>query len=174
MLEKTINLIKIMGYIRITVRDLEGNILERVVLKNTITNLLFNLYRDALAGDLGNIEDLKIERFAIGDDDGTILPLAITNTTLGNEIYRMDTPTSTSKPAIGQYQTVWYLPPAIPAGGGWIREVGIFSGTAAAVWGGGAGKDSGTLMARVFWVRDKTTLESVQFERLDKIAEAEA
>ncbi len=165
-------IVRALGYIRITVRDLEGNILERVVLKNTITNLLFNLYRDALAGDLVHKDDLKIMRFAIGDDDGTILPLAVTNTTLGNEIYRIDTPTSTSKPAIGRYRTVWYLPPAIPAGGGWIREVGIFSGTAAAVWGAGAGKDSGTLMARVFWVRDKTTLESVQFERLDGITEA--
>jgi len=163
---------RVIGHIRITVRDLEGNILEQTVLKNTITNLLFNLYRDALAGALGNIDDLKIERFAIGNDDGTILALAATNTTLGNEIYRIDTPTSTDATVIGQYQTVWYLPPSVPAGGGWIREVGIFSGILAAVWGGGAGKDSGTLMARVFWERNKTTLESVQFERLDAIAEA--
>ena len=62
MLDKHLSIIRAIGYIRITVRDLDGNILEQTVLKNTITNLLFNLYRDALAGDLGNIEDLKIER----------------------------------------------------------------------------------------------------------------
>jgi len=166
-------IVKPMEYIRITVRDLDDNILEQGVFKNTITNLLFNLYRDALAGDLANKDDIKIMRLAIGNDDGTILPLAVTNTILGNEIYRMDTPVSTSKPAVGQYQTTYYLPPNIPAGGGWIKEVGWFAGTAAAVWGGGAGKDTGTLIARLLsWSRNKTTIESIQFERLDSIVEA--
>jgi len=155
--------------VRITVRDLDNNILERTIVKNTITNLLFNLYRDALAGDLGNILDLQIKHQAIGDDDGSILPLAVTNTTLGNEIYRIAL-TSDSKPAIGQYRTVFYLAPAL--GVGWIREIGWYAGTASIDWGAGAGKDTGTLVARVFWERNKTALESVQFERLDAIVEA--
>ena len=156
-------------YIRITVRDLNGNILEQTILKNTITNLLFNLYRDALAGDLTHKDDLEIHYQAIGDDDGTILPLAVTNTTLGNEIFRIAL-ISSSKPAIGQYKTVFYLAPSEAVG--WIREIGWYSGTAAQAWGGGAGKDTGTLHARVFWVRNKTNVESVQFERLDGITEA--
>ncbi len=169
MLVKIESPVRVIQNIRITVRDLAGNITEQVVLKNTITNLLFNLYRDALAGDLGNILDLKIKHQAIGDDDGTILPLAVTNTTLGNEVYRIPL-TSDTSPAIGQYRSVFYLAPEL--GVGWIREIGWFAGTASDDWGAGAGKDTGTLIARVYWVREKTGLESIQFERLDAIAEA--
>ena len=169
MLKKWKAPVRLIENIRITVRDLDGNILEQVVLKNTITNLLFNLYRDALAGDLANILDMQIKHQAIGDDDGTILPLAVTNTTLGNEVYRIPL-TSDSKPAIGQYRTVFYLAPAL--GVGWIREVGWYSGIASLDWGGGAGADTGTLIARVYWVRNKTALESIQFERTDAITEA--
>ena len=161
--------VRLIENIRITVRDLDGNILEQVVLKNTITNLLFNLYRDALAGDLANILDMQIKHQAIGDDDGTILALGVTNTTLGNEVYRIPL-TSDSKPAIGQYNTVFYLAPAL--GVGWIREIGWYAGIASLDWGAGAGKDTGTLIARVYWVHDKTALESIQFERLDAITEA--
>ena len=60
MLKKWESPVRLIENIRITVRDLDGNILEQVVLKNTITNLLFNLYRDALAGDLANILDMQI------------------------------------------------------------------------------------------------------------------
>ena len=156
--------------IRVTVRDLDGKILERKILKNTITNLLFNLYADALSGDLVHKDDLKIMRLAIGNDDGTILTLAVTNTTLGSEIFRIDNILSSSDPAVGQYKTLFYLKPNEAVG--WIREIGWMAGTAAAVWGAGAGKDSGTLIARVFWVRNKTAAESIQFERLDGIKEA--
>jgi len=169
MLKKWESPVRLIENIRITVRDLDGNITEQVVLKNTITNLLFNLYRDALAGDLANILDMKIYHQAIDDDDGTILPLAVTNTTLGNEVYRIPL-TSDSKPAVGQYNTVFYLAPAL--GVGWIREVGWYAGIASLDWGGGAGKDTGTLIARVYWVRNKTDLESIQFERADYISEA--
>ena len=157
MLKDLLSIVKVIGNIRVTVRDLDGNILEQTILKNTITNLLFNLYRDALAGDLVHKDDLEITHLAIGNDNGTILPLAATNTALGNEIFRIAL-TDFSKPAIGQYKTVFYLAPADAVG--WIRELGWFGGTVA-----------GTLIARVFWERNKTNVESVQFERLDKISE---
>lgn len=166
MLKKTIKTIE---KIRVTVRDLDGKIIEQTVLKNTITNLLFNLYRDALAGDLGNVDDLEIRRLAIGNDDGTILPLAVTNTTLGNEIFRVDL-TDDDATITAEYWTMFYLAPSEAVG--WIREIGWYAGIAAAAWGGGAGKDSGTLIARAFWARNKTNIESVQFERIDAITEA--
>lgn len=162
------SIVRILENVRITVRDLEGNILEQVVLKNTITNLLFNLYRDALAGDLTHKDDLKIHYLAIGDDDGTILPLAVTNTTLGNELFRIPI-VDDDATVLAQYWTQYYLAPSEAVG--WIREVGWFAGEAADPWGGGAGKDSGTLIARLFYLHDKTTLESIQFERTDKIKE---
>lgn len=158
------DIVKAIENIRITIRDLDGNIIEQTILKNTITNLLFNLYRDALAGDLGNILDFEIRYLAYGTDDGTILALDITNWKLGAETDRIAV-TSFSKPAVGRYRTVFYLAPA--DGVGWIRELGVFAGI-----GANPAADSGTLIARVFWERNKTALESIQFERLDGITEA--
>ena len=169
MLDKQTSLAKVIGNIRITVRDLDGNILEQVVLKNTITNLLFNLYRDALAGDLTHKDDAKIHYLAVGDDDGTILALAVTNTVLGNEVFRIGL-VDTDATATGEYWTQFYLAPSEAVG--WIREVGIYAGEAADAWGGGAGIDTGTLIARVFWSRNKTNIESIQYERVDQISEA--
>lgn len=162
--------LKLITNIKVTVRDLDGKILEQTILKNTITNLLFNLYRDALDGGLGNIDDLEIRRLAIGNDDGTILPLAVTNVALGNEIFRIDNILAKDATVTGRFDVSFYLAPSEAVG--WIRELGWYSGVAAAVWGGGAGKDTGTLMARVFWERNKTIVESVQFERIDTIEEA--
>jgi len=153
--------------VRITVRDLDGNITEQVVLKNTITNLLFNLYRDALAGDWGNILDAKIKHIAIGTDN--TLP-AVTDTTLGVEVYRVPL-TDEDVTVTAQYTTVFYLAPDEPAAGAAIKELGWFAGTGSLDWGGGAGADTGTLIARVLWTHTKTTVESIQFERIDKIEE---
>ena len=161
--------LKPISNIRITVRDLEGKITERVTLKNTITNLLFNLYRDALAGDWGNILDAKIKHIAIGDDDGTALPLAVTNVALGNEVFRVAL-TDEDVSVTAQYTTVFYLAPDEAVGT--IEELGWYAGTASIDWGGGAGKDTGTLIARVFWTHTKTIVESIQFERVDSISEA--
>ncbi len=162
------NNLKPISNVRITVRDLEGKITEQVVLKNTITNLLFNLYRDALAGDWGNILDAKIKHIAIGDDDGTALALAVTNVALGNEVFRVPL-TDEDVTVTAQYTTVFYLAPDEAVGA--IEELGWFAGIGSNDWGGGAGADTGTLIARVFWVHTKTIVESIQFERVDKIEE---
>jgi len=153
-------MLKISPLVRITVRDLEGNIKEQVVLKNTITNLLFNLYRDALAGD-ETADEFEINYLGVGDDNTT--PLA-TDTLLGNEVFRKAL-TSSSKPATGQYDTIFYLAPAEAVGA--IEELGWFSGPLAT-----GAADSGTLIARVLYSRVKTNLESIDVERLDSIEEA--
>ena len=152
--------IKLVSQVRITVRDLEGKVKEQVTLKNTITNLLFNLYRDALAGDV-TADELEIKYVALGDDNTAPDP---TDTLLGNEVFRKAL-TSSSKPAIGQYESVFYIAPAEAVG--LIEELGWFAGPLA-----GAGADTGTLIARVLWNRTKTALESLQIERLDTIEEA--
>ena len=160
--------LKPISNIRITVRE-NGQITEQVTLKNTITNLLFNLYRDALAGDWGNILDAKIKHIAIGDDNTAP---AVTDTTLGNEVFRVAI-TDEDVSVTAQYTSIFYLPPNEPVGllplG--IEELGWFAGTGSNDWGGGAGKDTGTLIARVLWPHTKTAVESIQFERIDKIEE---
>ena len=152
--------VKLSPRIRITVRDLSGAVLERVETSNLITNLLFNLYRDALCGDV-TADELEIKYLAVGDDDTAP---AVTDTTLGNETFRKAL-TSFNKPAIGQVETVFYIAPAEAVGT--IKELGWFAGPLA-----GAGADSGTLVARVLYSRVKTALESIQVERLDSITEA--
>lgn len=152
---------KLTQAVRITVCDLEGKIKEQVTLKNTITNLLFNFYRDALAGDLADGTEFEIKYLALGDDNTAP---AVTDTLLGNETFRKAL-TSTSKPGVGQYETIVYIAPAEAIG--LIEELGWFAGPLA-----GAGADTGTLIARVLWSRNKTALESVQVERLDTIVEA--
>jgi len=157
--------IKPISNVRITVRE-NGKITEQVVLKNTITNLLFNLYRDALAGDWGNILDAKIKHIAIGD--GTTAP-TVTDTTLDNEVFRVAL-TDEDATVTAQYTTVFYLAPDEAVGA--IEELGWYAGTGSNDWGGGAGKDTGTLIARVLWSHTKTNVESIQFERIDSITEA--
>ena len=157
--------LKPISNIRITVRE-NGQITEQVTLKNTITNLLFNLYRDALAGDFGNILDAKIKHIAIGDDNTAP---AVTDTTLGNEVFRVPL-TDEDVSVTAQYTTVFYLAPDEAIGA--IEELGWFAGTGSNDWGAGAGKDTGTLIARVLWAHTKTAVESIQFERIDSIVEA--
>jgi len=157
--------IKPISNVRITVRE-HGKITEQVTLKNTITNLLFNLYRDALAGDFGNILDAKIKHIAIGDDNTAPV---VTDTTLGNEVFRVAL-TDEDVSVTAQYTTVFYLAPDEAIGA--IEELGWFAGTGSNDWGGGAGKDTGTLIARVLYSHTKTSVESIQFERVDTITEA--
>jgi len=157
--------IKPISNVRITVRE-KGKITEQVVLKNTITNLLFNLYRDALAGDWGNILDAKIKHIAIGDDNTAP---AVADTTLGNEVFRVAI-TDEDVSVTAQYTSIFYLAPDEAIGA--IKELGWFAGTGSLDWGGGAGKDTGTLIARVLYEHTKTAVESIQFERIDSIVEA--
>ena len=155
--------LKPISNIRITVRE-NGQITEQVTLKNTITNLLFNLYRDALAGDWGNILDAKIKHIAIGDDNTAP---AVTDTTLGNEVFRVAL-TDEDVSVTAQYTTIFYLAPDEAVGA--IEELGWFAGTGSNDWPGGI--NTGTLIARVLWEHTKTAVESIQFERVDSIVEA--
>lgn len=156
---------KLRSTITVIVRDTEGHVLEQVTLTNTITDLLLNLYRDALAGDI-TADEFEVKYLAVGDDNTP--PPDPGDTTLGNETFRKPL-TSSSKPGTGQYKTVTYIAPAEAEG--LIEELGWFAGPAAQPWGGGAGKDTGTLIARVLYSRNKTALESIQVERTDTIVE---
>ena len=142
----------------ITVRDTEGNILERVEPHNLIVTVAFNMVRDMLAGD---VVDGEIKYLAVGDDSA--VPV-LADIILGNEVFRKAL-TSSSKPAAGQYKSVFYIAPGEAVGA--IEELGWFAGAAA-----GAGADTGILVARILYSRVKTNLESVQCERTDSFEEA--
>ncbi len=148
--------------IKITVRDLAGNVLDIVEYHNLITIVGLNLIRDLLEG----LEaDGEIKVLGIGDDN-TVPTTA--DTILGNEIYRKAI-TSFSEPGDGQLKTITYVSPAEAVG--LIEELGWFAGALAnPAWPGGA--DSGIMISRILYHRNKTNLESIQVERTDSIAEA--
>jgi len=99
----------------------------------------------------------------LGNDDGSLLPLAVTNTALGGYIFRK-VRTARSKPADGQILTTWYIAP--DEAHEQIEEIGWWAGSLA-----GAGEATGILVSRVFYDRLKTEEESLQIERTDKITE---
>ncbi len=99
----------------------------------------------------------------LGNDDGTGLPLAVTNTALGGYIFRKAR-TARSKPADGQLLTTWYIAPS--EAHEQIEEIGWWAGSLAT-----AGEATGILVSRVFYERLKTTEESLQIERTDTITE---
>lgn len=139
--------------VKITVRDIEGNILDVQEFHNLLTNAGFNEFRDGLYGDA---IDLEISHLAVGDDDGSLLPLAVTNTTLGNELDRYAT-TDHDKSVTAQHWHIVYIPPADSVG--WIRELGWFCDA------------GGIMISRIFYERNKTAVESLQVERTDTITE---
>jgi len=145
------------GRVRITVRNLDGDILDLVEMDNLITTVGLNMLRDLLKGD---ISDGEIKYCGLGDDDTAP---ALGNTTLGNEVFRKIL-TSSSSPDDGQLKTIFYIAPDEAVGT--IEEIGWFAGAAA-----GAGADSGIMISRVLYSRNKTTLESIQVERTDTIVE---
>ena len=146
------------GNVRITVRDLDGNIIEQIVKPNLIVNVGLNMVRDMLAGD---VADGEIKYIALGTNAAAP---AMGDTQLGTEIFRKVI-TSSTKPAVGQWNSVWYIAPAEAVAA--IEEIGFFAGAGAV-----AGADTGILIARILYSRNKTNLESLQISRLDSFEEA--
>ena len=146
------------GRVKITVRDLDGNIVDEQDFDNLITTVGLNMMRDVLYGD---VADGEIKYLAVGSDNTAP---TVTDTTLGTETFRKAR-TSQSKPGDGQAKYVQYIDPTEAIGA--IEEIGWFAGAAA-----GAGADTGILVARVLYSRNKTALESIQVERTDTLVEA--
>jgi hypothetical protein len=139
----------------ITVRDMRDNIIERVVLKNLITNVGKNLLRDALESAAF---DAEIKRVALGT---SATAPAVGDTQLGAEGFRKVV-TQQTKPGTGQVKTTAYIAPQEAIFN--IQEIGWFAGASA-----GAGVNSGVMIARVLYARNKTNLESIQIDRTETI-----
>lgn len=146
--------------IRITVFDLEGNIIQQEEISNTITNLALNLWRSMLGGTLGAVDDGEIFYMDVGND---ATPPDATQTTLVSAQHRKAL-TSSSTPADGQFQTVFYVAPG-EFNEQW-EELGFFVGSTA-----DGNVDTGTMIARVLYNHLKNVYHSVQIERLDSVVE---
>lgn len=129
---------------------------EIVKFPNLITDKWLNTVADAT---MGNVTDLEFKYIALGKDDGTILPLAPSNTQLGNEVERKPF-TKVEKTATGIVKRTVNI--NSEEGNFHIKEIGIFAGSTAT-----SDLNSGILVARVFYDRDKDRLESINIVRTD-------
>ena len=143
-----------LGQYEIIIRFKDGTE-ERQSIKNRLTNAGLNLLRDGL---LGLANDFHIKYLALGTSD---TPLNDTDTQLVNEQFRTAW-VDQSSTGIGQMQSVALVLDTEAVIN--IREIGIFAtATATAV------VNTGVLISRILWSRNKTILESIQFVRTDSI-----
>lgn len=129
------------------------------VIEETRFNRVMDVALDELIKCLqGQTTDLEIKYLALGTSN---TPVTDSQTQLGNEIFR--TPyISSEKTAVGELTTVFSALDAEAVGQ--IEEIGIFSGASATIT-----PNSGKLISRILWSKNKTNLEEIQFTRIDRI-----
>jgi hypothetical protein len=126
---------------------------------NLIMDGWLNAVRDATMS--ATPIDLQIKYIALGKDDGTVLPLAPTNTKLGNEVERKPF-AKVETDGTGRVKRTVVI--TSDEGNFHIKEIGIFAGSSAT-----SVINTGILVARVFYDRDKDELESINIIRTDII-----
>lgn len=144
------------GRVRILVLNPDSSVKEVIEIPNKITDAGLNFLRDGLKG----VDD-EIKYLAWGNDNTD--PLA-GDVKLGDEFGRKQITTQEAG-ATGVLVSTTYVAP-YEANTPKIEELGWFGGAAATKV-----KDSGILVARVLYSKQKTELESLQVERTDTIAE---
>jgi hypothetical protein len=137
------------GIFKIKTKD-RVEIIENTIMNAALAEMLKPLY--------GETPDLELLYLALGTDN-----TAVTNsdTKLGNEIFRTAF-TSSSVTGIGELTSEAIVLEAEAVGT--IEEIGIFAGS-----GASASVDSGLLVSRILWHREKTANDEIQFTRIDKL-----
>lgn len=124
------------------------------VINNKVMDSALNGLVKALSGD----SNIQIKYLALGTSSAAITN---TDTKLGNEIFR--TPISNQElSGTGELTTDFIVLDSEAVGS--IREMGIFGGSAAT-----STKDSGVLISRILWSREKTNSEEINIKRIDRI-----
>jgi len=141
---------------RIRAFDLDGNVIDDVLVKNKVTDAGLNLIRDGIRAV---VTDTGTKYLAWGNSTATP---SSTSTALGNELGRKAV-TSYSAGAAGSVTTTVYLSPS--DANTTIEELGWFSGATASSTAG-----AGVMIARVLYSRTKTNLESIQIDRSETFA----
>ncbi|MDW7673787.1 MAG: hypothetical protein SCK28_04535 [Bacillota bacterium] len=144
-----------LGQYEILIFDRNRQVIERQKLKNRILNAGLNMLRDALKGD---IQDVKLKYLALGASD---MPIIDSQTQLGYEQFRTAWINQTASQT-GQLQSTALVLDTEAVFN--IREIGIFAGATAT-----ESANTGIMISRIIWSRDKTNLESIQFIRTDTI-----
>lgn len=124
------------------------------VVNNRVMEAALSGIVKALSGD----SDVQIKYLALGTSED---PITDSDTQLGTEIFRTLV-SNQELTGIGELTTDFVVLDAEAVGN--IREMGIFGGSTAT-----STANSGTLISRILWSRDKTNSEEINIKRIDRI-----
>ena len=146
------------GSFAITIKDKStGEVKEEIIL-NRLMDAGLNALADCLAGS----PDIEIKYLALGTSN---TPVSDSQTQLGNEIFRTQPTSGPTRTATGQIETEFVVLDNDAVGT--IEEVGIFCGSSAS-----SAANTGKLLTRILWHKEKTSSEEITFRRLDKVVRA--
>jgi len=151
-----INECKWKGYWSIKVIDkTTRKVIEEKIIKNKIMNTALDELLKVLQG---GETDLEIKYMALGTSNTPVTPNELI---LGSEIFRTP-PIAQVKTGIGELTTTFSVldNEAVAQ----IEEIGIFGGSSA-----GITMNTGKLISRILWSRNKTSNEEIQFTRIDRM-----
>lgn len=135
-----------------------GKVTEEVI-NNRIMNTVLNQLSDTLLGDA---PDLEIKYLALGTSNA---PVSDNQTQLGAEIFRTQAVNGPVRTQMGQIETEFTVLDTEAVGT--IEEIGIFVGSSAT-----ASADTGTLLSRILWHKEKTNSEEITIKRIDRMVRA--
>ena len=143
------------GIWNIQIKNKDTGQIEETQIKNRVMNAALDELLKVLQGDT---TDLEIKYLALGTSNTAVTD---TQTQLGTEIFRTQLQSS-SKTGTGELTSLFIVLDSEAVGQ--IEEIGIFGGSSAS-----ASANSGTLISRILWSRNKTASEEIQFTRIDRI-----
>jgi hypothetical protein len=135
-----------------------GKVTEEVI-NNRVMNAVLNQLSDTLLGDA---PDLEIKYLALGTSN---TPVSDGQIQLGAEIFRTQAVNGPVRTQTGQIETEFTVLDTEAVGT--IEEIGIFVGSSAT-----ASANSGTLLSRILWHKEKTNSEEITFKRIDRMVRA--
>lgn len=143
------------GIWNIQIKNKDTGQIEETQIKNRVMNAALDELLKVLQG---NTTDLEVAYLALGTSNTAVTD---TQTQLGTEIFRTQLQSS-SKTGTGELTSLFIVLDSEAVGQ--IEEIGIFGGSSAS-----ASANSGTLISRILWSRNKTASEEIQFTRIDRI-----
>lgn len=132
-----------------------GKVTEEVI-NNRIMNTVLNQLSDTLLGDA---PDLEIKYLALGTSNA---PVSDNQIQLGAETFRTQAVNGPVRTQMGQIETEFTVLDTEAVGT--IEEIGIFAGSSAT-----ASADTGTLLSRILWHKEKTNSEEITIKRIDRM-----
>lgn len=132
-----------------------GEIAEHLI-KNRITNAALNQLAEVL---MGIAPDMQIKWLALGTGS---TPPSDSDTQLVSEIFRAQPVSNPARTGTGQVECEFVVLDSEAVGH--IREVGIFGGSSATDQ-----PNSGVLISRILWNKEKTSSEEITVKRLDRV-----